>query len=70
MSEHNKPLRALRLPRVVEKTGISRSHIYRMVKHGTFPSAYHLTEGGSIAVWNESEIDGWLKAKFGGGQDV
>ena len=53
-------IRALRLPQVIHKTGISRSQLYRMVKAGTFPASYQLSDTGSVVAWNEAEIDEWL----------
>lgn len=63
MNTHN-TLRALRLPQVIDKTGISRSQIQRMVKTGEFPSPCHLTESGRISAWNEADVDAWLCQKF------
>jgi prophage regulatory protein len=59
--------RALRLPQVIDKTGISRSQLYRMVKAGTFPKSHHLTDTGCVSAWNEAEIDAWLESKFSEG---
>lgn len=64
METQEQPLRALRLPQVIDKTGISRSQIRRMVQAGKFPAPYHLTENGSISAWSEAEIDQWLLEKF------
>lgn len=57
-------LRALRLPQVIDKTGISRGQIYRMIKAGDFPASYGLVESGCIQAWSEAEIDAWLESKF------
>jgi prophage regulatory protein len=56
--------RALRLPQVIDKTNVSRSQIFRMMKAGTFPSSHNLSDTGCIVAWAESEIDAWLEAKF------
>lgn len=64
METQGSSIRALRLPQVIEKTGISRSQIHRMVKAGTFPKSHHLTDTGCVTVWNEAEIDAWLDSKF------
>jgi prophage regulatory protein len=64
MDIQSTPLRALRLRQVTEKTGISRSQLFRMIKAGEFPPSYHLTEAGGVARWNEVEIDLWLQSKF------
>ncbi|MDA1024315.1 MAG: AlpA family phage regulatory protein [Proteobacteria bacterium] len=64
MEPHTTYIRALRLPQVINKTGISRSQIFRMMKTGNFPQSYNLSDTGCIVAWNETEIVDWLKAKF------
>ncbi len=54
--------KALRLPAVAEKTGLSKTHLYRMIKQGKFPPPHNLSE--RVAVWDEAEIDMWLTKKF------
>tara|TARA_R110002073_G_scaffold331785_1_gene516979 strand:- start:1044 stop:1271 length:228 start_codon:yes stop_codon:yes gene_type:complete len=48
----------LRLPRVKERTGLSRSSIYLRISKGEFPAPISL---GSRAVgWLEEDVDTWL----------
>jgi predicted DNA-binding transcriptional regulator AlpA len=56
--------RALRLPQVIDKTNVSRSQIFRMIKAGTFPPSHNLSDTGCIVAWSETAIDKWLKSKF------
>ena len=58
------PTKVLRLPKVLEKIGISRSQLYRLINQGEFPKQYHLSI--RTAVWNEAEIDAWLLQKMKG----
>jgi len=58
--------RALRLPQVIDKTNVSRSQIFRMIKAGSFPPSYNLSDTGCVVAWNEADIDEWLKSKFTG----
>jgi prophage regulatory protein len=52
----------LRLPRVKERTGLSRSTIYLRISKGEFPAPISL---GSRAVgWLESDVDTWLSQKI------
>jgi prophage regulatory protein len=60
-----RPIRAMRLPDVMSKTGLSRTHTYRLVKQGNFPAPHKLSE--RVTVWNEAEIDAWLAEKLSGG---
>lgn len=50
----------LRLPQVIEMTGLSRSTIYLRMKEGTFPKSYKV---GKYSVgWLESDINEWVIA--------
>jgi len=64
MSLNRKPLRAIRLPQVVEKTSVSRAQIYKLAKVGKFPKPHSLTDSGCISAWDEAEVDQWLADKF------
>lgn len=55
-------LNALRRPKVREKTGLSYTHMYRLIRAGDFPAPHKLSE--RVSVWNESDIDAWLAEKF------
>jgi predicted DNA-binding transcriptional regulator AlpA len=67
MEPQTTSFRALRLPQVIDKTNVSRSQIFRMIKAGTFPPSYNLSDTGCIVAWDERAIDAWLEAKFSGG---
>jgi prophage regulatory protein len=58
-------IRTIRLPEVLTKTGLSRTHVYRLIHNASFPAPYKLSE--RVSVWNEAEIDTWLSAKLSGG---
>lgn len=60
----NTTRRALRASKVLEKTGISRTHLYRLIQQGEFPPPSKLSE--RVSVWDEAAIDNWLDNKFGG----
>ena len=51
----------LRPPEVMERTGLSRTTLWRRVRAGTFPAAIELGEN-SIG-WPASIIDAWLAAR-------
>lgn len=48
----------LRLPVVKGRTGLSRSSIYEMMKHGQFPAPVKL--GERAVGWVEAEVEAWL----------
>lgn len=53
--------RLLRLPQVMNLTGLSKSTIHREMNAGKFPRRVRLTSR-SIA-WRESEVIEWIKAR-------
>ncbi len=64
MSQALHPVRrALRLQKVAEKTGLSKTHLYRLVQAGKFPQPIKLSE--RVSAWDEAAIDAWLDEKFG-----
>ncbi len=48
----------LRLKKVKDRTGLSRSTIYLRIQEGTFPRPINL--GARAVGWIEHEIDEWL----------
>ena len=60
MTDHN--TRLLRLPQVIERTGLGRSSIYERVAAGTFPAAVPLT--ATARAWPESEVQQWISARI------
>ena len=59
--------RGLRMQQVLDKTGLSRTHTYRLIKQGDHPKPVQLSE--RVYVWNEASIDAWLEAKFSSEQN-
>lgn len=51
--------RILRLNAVLDRTGLSRSTLYRKVERGTFPAQVRISE--RCIGWRESEVDQWLR---------
>lgn len=52
----------LRLFKVIERTGLSRSSIYLRMSEDRFPKSISL--GDRAVGWIESEIDDWLNEKI------
>lgn len=50
--------RFIRLPEVLERTGLSKSWIYRLIGRDEFPSPIKL--GGRAIGFIESEVDEWI----------
>ena len=50
--------RILRLPNVLDRTGLSRSTVYQRVSEGRFPKPVSL--GARAVGWVESDIEEWI----------
>jgi len=63
MQEHPMDLpptdRILRINAVLEKTGLTRSTLYRKIERGTFPHQLKLSE--RCAGWRESAVNAWMQ---------
>jgi prophage regulatory protein len=53
------PDRILRLGSVLERTGLSRSTLYRKIQGGSFPAQVRISE--RCIGWRESDIERWLR---------
>jgi prophage regulatory protein len=58
MTSHS-PDRILRLDTVLDRTGLSRSPLYRKIANGTFPQQIKISE--HCAGWRGSVIETWLR---------
>jgi prophage regulatory protein len=58
----NAPRRLLRLPEVIERTGLSRTSIYRAMQAGEFPRAVPLFRRG--VAWPAEEVEGWIASRL------
>lgn len=54
--------RLLRLPAVLDRTGLGRSTLYSLIKQGRFPSPIPLTER-SVA-WPETTVMAWVAGRI------
>ncbi|PXA97193.1 AlpA family transcriptional regulator [Nostoc sp. 3335mG] len=53
------PDRILRLKTVLERTGLSRSTMYRKMQNGTFPSNIRIS--ARCTGWRESAVNEWMR---------
>lgn len=54
-----KPERILRLSAVLDRTGLSRSTLYRLMNAGAFPAQVRIAQ--RCVGWREAHIDAWLE---------
>ncbi len=55
------PTRLLRFPAVRERTGLSRSTIWRLERRGDFPQ--HRRISANVVAWVETEVAGWIQSR-------
>ena len=51
----------LRLPSVIDKVGLSRSQIYKLIQRGDFPEPVKI--GPKVSVWIEEKLEMWMDAQ-------
>ena len=51
--------RILRVKTVLDRTGLSRSTLYRKIQNGTFPRQVQIST--RCAGWRESAVDAWMR---------
>lgn len=56
----------IRLPKVLELTGLSRSEIYRRMALGQFPQKVPL--GLRAVAWDKREVSAWIKDRISMGR--
>lgn len=54
----------IRIRKVTETTGLSKSYIYQLVKKGAFPRSILLITGGTAVAWLESEVIAWVESRL------
>ncbi|MFT5759823.1 MAG: prophage regulatory protein [Alteromonadaceae bacterium] len=62
------PHKMLRLPSVIELTGLSRSSIYLRMKKNDFPQSISL--GDRAVAWLEIDVEQWLDEKIAASKSV
>jgi prophage regulatory protein len=55
------PLKLLRFPAVRERTGLSRSTIWRLERRGEFPRHHRISP--NVVAWLEEDVTSWIELK-------
>lgn len=58
----------LRLPAVLDRTGLSRSTIYLMISKNKFPKAISL--GDRAVGWLEEDVNSWLMQRIDASRNI
>ena len=56
------PPRFIRLPQVIEMTGMGKTFIYARISDGTFPKQIQLVSRS--VVWNERDVIDWMNQQI------
>ena len=54
-------IKRLRLPQLIEKTGLKKTAIYAKIKLGGFPPPH---KDGRISYWLSTDVDNWIKSEI------
>lgn len=58
------PRRIMRLPAVIQASGLGRTTIYELMKEGRFPKSRRIA-GAHAVGWDSLEIQAWIAAQLG-----
>jgi prophage regulatory protein len=61
-----RPPELWRIDTVVQRTGLSRSTVYALVKDGSFPRSVPLI--GKTVAWDSREVEAWIEARIAAGR--
>ena len=54
--------KVMRLPRVIETTGLAKTTIYKRISDNTFPAQISL--GAKAVGWLETDIQNWIQERI------
>lgn len=54
--------RLLRIKEVLCITGLSKTHVYRLIEFGDFPRPVRISP--KAVAWPDSEVQGWIAARM------
>lgn len=60
----NQATRLIRIRQVMDRAGLSKSHIYLLAAQGKFPKSISLVPGGTSVAWLESEIGDFINQQI------
>jgi prophage regulatory protein len=67
MRDHSQTQVSLfRCQSVLEKTGLKRSSLYKLIKTGDFPKPIKIT--AKAVAWPSNEVEDWISERISGGE--
>ena len=58
--------RFLRIPEIVQRTGMSKATVYNRINQGLFPKQIPI--GANLVVWLESDVQKWMQEQIDKGR--
>lgn len=58
----NRPPELWRIETTCQRTGLSKSTLYQLMKRGDFPRSVPLI--GKTVAWDSREVESWIKARI------
>lgn len=58
----NSALTLLRLPDVRQRTGLSKTQLYRLTRDGQFPAGIRISP--RCTCWSSAEIEEWIRSRI------
>ena len=60
--KHNNQMQFLRLPQVMQRVGLSKPQLYKLITQNEFPSQIKICS--RISVWLESDVVEWMQQQI------
>jgi prophage regulatory protein len=60
--KHNNQMQFLRLPQVMQRVGLSKPQLYKLITQNEFPSQIKICR--RISVWLESDVVEWMQEQI------
>jgi prophage regulatory protein len=60
--KHNNQMQFLRLPQVMQRVGLSKPQLYKLITQNEFPSQIKICS--RISVWLESDVIQWMQEQI------
>lgn len=60
--KHNNQMQFLRLPQVMQRVGLSKPQLYKLITQNEFPSQIKICS--RISVWLESDVVEWMQEQI------
>ena len=57
------PNRIIRMPEVIDRTGLSKAQVYKLIKTHKFPQQVRLGTSTTVG-WPEHEVDEWVRQRI------